>query len=48
MNGGVKLKLHSFLTSAVDGGEQSASRFGHLPALKVAPSIIQLFRENSE
>jgi hypothetical protein len=35
--GGVKVKLLTFLTSVLDGCEQSASRFGHIAPRERAP-----------
>jgi len=35
--GGVEIQLHAFLTSALDGGEWSASRPGHFTPGETAP-----------
>jgi hypothetical protein len=36
---GVKVELHAFLTSELDGGEWSASRSGHFTLKERAPGI---------
>jgi hypothetical protein len=37
MNGGVEVKIHTFLTSALDGGDWSSSRLGRLIGKETPP-----------